>query len=48
MVGFEYDVKDFYILKLIERKNISSTLLMALGYSKTEIANEFMTKTIYI
>jgi DNA-directed RNA polymerase subunit beta len=41
-LDFEYDVKDFLYFKIDRKKKIlASTLLMALGYSKTEIANEF-------
>ena len=34
-------LKIFYILKLIEKKNFSFNFIIALGYSKSEIANEF-------
>jgi DNA-directed RNA polymerase subunit beta len=41
-LDFEYDVKDLLYFKIDRKKKIlASTLLMALGYSKTEIANEF-------
>jgi DNA-directed RNA polymerase subunit beta len=44
-LDFEYDVKDFLYFKIDRKKKIlASTLLMALGYSKTEIANEFYDK----
>ncbi len=41
-LDFEYDVKDFLYFKIDRKKKIlASTLLLALGYSKSEIANEF-------
>ena len=41
-LDFEYDVKDFLYFKIDRKKKIlASTLLLALGYSKQEIANEF-------
>ncbi|MDA9604843.1 DNA-directed RNA polymerase subunit beta [Candidatus Pelagibacter sp.] len=41
-LDLEYDVKDFLYFKIDRKKKIFvSTLLMALGYSKQEIANEF-------
>ena len=41
-LDFEYDVKDFLYFKIDRKKKIlSSTLLQALGYNKTEIADEF-------
>ena len=41
-LDFEYDVKDFLYFKIDRKKKIlSSTLLQALGYSKSEIADEF-------
>jgi DNA-directed RNA polymerase subunit beta len=44
-LDFEYDVKDFLYFKIDRKKKIlASTLLMALGYSKPEIANEFYDK----
>jgi DNA-directed RNA polymerase subunit beta len=44
-LDFEYDVKDFLYFKIDRKKKIlASTLLMALGYSKTEIVNEFYDK----
>ena len=46
-LDFEYDVKDFYILRLIEKKILASTLLLALGFSKQEICNEFYDKEEY-
>ena len=41
-LDFEYDVKDFLYFKIDRKKKIlASTLLLALGYSKSEIVNEF-------
>jgi DNA-directed RNA polymerase subunit beta len=41
-LDFEYDVKDFLYFKIDRKKKIlTSTLLLALGFSKSEIANEF-------
>ena len=41
-LDFEYDVKDFLYFKIDRKKKIlASTLLLALGYSKSDIANEF-------
>ncbi len=41
-LDFEYDVKDFLYFKIDRKKKIfASTLLLALGYSKQEIVNEF-------
>ena len=41
-LDFEYDVKDFLYFKIDRKKKIfASTLLLALGYSKSEIINEF-------
>ncbi len=41
-LDFEYDVKDFLYFKIDRKKKIfASTLLLALGYTKTEIADEF-------
>jgi len=41
-LDFEYDVKDFLYFKIDRKKKIlASTLLLALGFSKSEIANEF-------
>jgi DNA-directed RNA polymerase subunit beta len=48
-LDFEYDVKDFLFFKIDRKKKIlASTLLMALGYSKSEIANEFYDKEQFI
>ncbi len=47
-LDFEYDVKDFLYFKIDRKKKIfASTLLMALGYSKSEIVNEFYDKEQY-
>ncbi len=41
-LDFEYDVKDFLYFKIDRKKKIfASTLLLALGYSKDEIVDEF-------
>ncbi len=41
-LDFEYDVKDFLYFKIDRKKKIfSSTLLLALGYLKSEIVDEF-------
>ncbi|MDC1127277.1 DNA-directed RNA polymerase subunit beta, partial [Candidatus Pelagibacter sp.] len=47
-LDFEYDVKDFLYFKIDRKKKIfASTLLLALGYSKAEIADEFYTNETY-
>jgi len=47
-LDFEYDVKDFLYFKIDRKKKIlASTLLLALGYNKSEIVNEFYDKEIY-
>ncbi|MDA8537273.1 DNA-directed RNA polymerase subunit beta [Candidatus Pelagibacter bacterium] len=44
-LDLEYDVKDFLYFKIDRKKKIlASTLLMALGFTKTEIVNEFYDK----
>ena len=44
-LDLEYDVKDFMYFKIDRKKKIfASTLLLALGYTKPEIANEFYDK----
>jgi len=44
-LDLEYDVKDFLYFKIDRKKKIFvSTLLLALGYSKAEIADEFYGK----
>ena len=49
MHDFEYDVKDFLYFKIDRKKKIfSSTLLMALGFTKAEIADEFYKSEQYI
>jgi len=41
-LDFEYDVKDFLYFKIDRKKKIfASTLLLALGFTKAEIADEF-------
>ena len=41
-LDFEYDVKDFLYFKIDRKKKIlASTLLLALGFTKSEIVNEF-------
>ena len=41
-LDFEYDVKDFLYFKIDRKKKIlASTLLLALGYTKSEIVDEF-------
>ena len=41
-LDFEYDVKDFLYFKIDRKKKIfASTLLLALGFTKQEIVNEF-------
>jgi len=48
-LDFEYDVKDFLYFRIDRKKKIFvTTLLQALGYSKTEIVNEFYDKDKYI
>ena len=44
-LDFEYDVKDLLYFKIDRKKKIfASTLLMALGYNKNDIVNEFYDK----
>jgi DNA-directed RNA polymerase subunit beta len=44
-LDLEYDVKDFLYFKIDRKKKIlASTLLLALGYTKNEIVNEFYDK----
>ena len=48
-LDFEYDVKDFLYFKIDRKKKIfSSTLLMALGFTKAEIVDEFYESEQYI
>ncbi len=48
-LDFEYDVKDLLYFKIDRKKKIlTSTLLLALGYSKPEIANEFYESEKYV
>jgi len=47
-LDFEYDVKDFLYFKIDRKKKIlASSLLIALGYTKTDIVNEFYDKEQY-
>ena len=47
-LDLEYDVKDFLYFKIDRKKKIfASTLLMALGFTKPDIADEFYGKEIY-
>jgi len=47
-LDFEFDVKDFLYFKIDRKKKIfTSTLLLALGFTKQEIVNEFYEKEIY-
>ncbi len=48
-LDFEYDVKDLLYFKIDRKKKIlATTLLLALGYTKSEIVNEFYDKEQYI
>ena len=48
-LDFEYDVKDLLYFRIDrKKKTFVSTLLMALGYSKNDIVNEFYDKEIYL
>ena len=48
-LDFEFDVKDFLYFKIDRKKKIlASTLLLALGYTKSEIADEFYDSQDYI
>ena len=48
-LDFEYDVKDFLYFRIDRKKKIfASTLLMALGFTKPDIVNEFYSKEQYI
>ena len=47
-LDFEYDVKDFLYFKIDRKKKIfASTLLQALGYSKSDVANEFYESELF-
>ncbi|WP_023648420.1 DNA-directed RNA polymerase subunit beta [Candidatus Pelagibacter ubique] len=47
-LDFEYDVKDFLYFKIDRKKKIfASTLLLALGYSKSDIVDEFYANEQY-
>ena len=48
-LDFEYDVKDFLYFKIDRKKKIFvSTLLLALGFTKTEIVNEFYDNETFV
>ncbi len=48
-LDFEYDVKDLLYFRIDRKKKIFvSTLLLALGYSKQDIVNEYYDKETYI
>ncbi len=48
-LDFEFDVKDFLYFRIDRKKKIFvSTLLQALGYSKSDIVNEFYDKEIFV
>jgi len=48
-LDFEYDVKDFLYFRIDRKKKIfASTLLMALGFTKPDIVNEFYSKEQYV
>ena len=48
-LDFEYDIKDLLYFKIDRKKKILvSTLLLALGFTKAEIANEFYEKEEFI
>ncbi len=47
-LDFEYDVKDLLYFRIDRKKKVFvSTLLLALGYSKQDIVNEYYEKEIY-
>lgn len=47
-LDFEFDVKDFLYFRIDRKKKIFvSTLLQALGYSKSDIVNEFYEKEVF-
>ena len=47
-LDFEYDVKDLLYFRIDRKKKLyASTLLQALGYSKTDIVDEFYKKETY-
>ena len=48
-LDFEYDVKDFLYFRIDRKKKVYiSTLLLALGYSKQDIADEYYEKETYV
>ena len=47
-LDFEFDVKDFLYFKIDRKKKIlASTLLIALGYSKLDMVNEFYENEVF-
>ena len=47
-LDFEFDVKDFIYFRIDRKKKLYvTTLLLALGYTKSDIANEFYEKEFY-
>jgi len=47
-MDFEYDVKDFLYFRIDRKKKIlASTLLLALGFTKNDIVNEFYEKEVF-
>ena len=47
-LDFEYDVKDLLYFRIDRKKKIfASTLLLALGFSKNDIVNEFYDKEVF-
>jgi len=47
-LDFEYDVKDFLYFRIDRKKKVfATTLLIALGFTKQDIANEFYDKETY-
>ncbi len=48
-LDFEFDVKDFLYFRIDRKKKLYiTTLLLALGYTKSDIANEFYDKEIFL
>ena len=48
IVDFEYDVKDLLYFRIDRKKKIYvSTLLLALGYTKLDVADEYYVKETY-
>jgi len=47
-MDFEYDVKDFLYFRIDRKKKIlASTLLLALGFTKNDMVNEFYEKEVF-